>query len=168
LLGWSVCPVSCAGARHQFKAVLSLTKPGGFDYSKLIKFNLFDINGTGIQNIEQLLNLGIGRHTVRGPNGVGKSVSLALVKHQMGQHAYLLPASADLYLGIETRGFSSGQRTLAYLRTIFASPDLPKIILLDEWDAHLDNEFRDKVDQEIENISRSRVVIEVRHGDSVT
>jgi hypothetical protein len=150
--------------KQQFKGVLSLTEPESFDLSGFIKFNQFNINGNKLHNIEQLLDLGPGRHTIRGPNGSGKSVSLALIKHRMGKDAYLLPASSDLYLPIETRGLSSGQRTLEYLRAVLRSPRLPRVILLDEWDAHLDSEFRHKVDQEIELISSSHVVIEIRHG----
>lgn len=57
---------------------------------------------------------------------------------------------------------STGQRTLKQLHEAF---DLPatKYLLLDEWDANLDDENRRTVNERLDRLSINKVIVEIRH-----
>jgi ABC-type transport system involved in cytochrome bd biosynthesis fused ATPase/permease subunit len=57
---------------------------------------------------------------------------------------------------------SVGQRVLSYLK--YAMSEEYKSILLDEWDANLDAKNTSAIDNELNILSKTRLVIEIRHS----
>lgn len=102
-----------------------------------------------------------GRFTVRGENGAGKSSLMMHVKSQLGEGAFYLPAKSDLLFDRPIEG-STGQR-LSQIMEILAQAGSRLVLLLDEWDANLDAENTARISQLIERISRTNLVLEVRH-----
>lgn len=102
-----------------------------------------------------------GRLIVRGPNGAGKSSALIAV-HGRRPGAYYLPTHADFWTPEENRTGSTGQRLLRTLEYLSAG-ELPPVLLLDEWDASLDPDHRARIDGQLQRISQTSLVIEVRH-----
>jgi ABC-type transport system involved in cytochrome bd biosynthesis fused ATPase/permease subunit len=81
----------------------------------------------------------------------------------MGDRAMLIPANqGNLVWTADTQNLSTGQSAL--LRIQEAASQVAIIyILLDEWDANLDEENTSDVDQMLNELSQTKVVIEVRH-----
>jgi ABC-type bacteriocin/lantibiotic exporter with double-glycine peptidase domain len=104
-----------------------------------------------------------GRFTIKGANGSGKSTLLQFIKKTMGDRAMLIPANqGNLVWTADTQNLSTGQSAL--LRIQEAASQVAIIyILLDEWDANLDEENTSDVDQMLNELSQTKVVIEVRH-----
>jgi hypothetical protein len=104
-----------------------------------------------------------GRFTITGPNGAGKSTVLLAVKQHHHEHGFLLPARHEsLMWRSSTDSLSTGQKTAATLCEILALPDI-KCLLLDEWDANMDEANTRRIDTIIDQISKERIVIETRH-----
>jgi|GEM_PF-725462 len=108
-----------------------------------------------------------GRMTLRGENGAGKSTLLQWIKQAFAQQAHLLPAGDNqLCWRFKHSNLSAGQRARAIIDEILQQgPDI-QYLLLDEWDANLDDDNRKLIDQLLETLSKERVVIEVRHQKS--
>jgi hypothetical protein len=105
-----------------------------------------------------------GRFTVRGPNGAGKSTLLLAMKKAYSEAAFLLPTTgAFLCWSGDYRQHSTGQRMRLVLDEIYASAKGLRYLLLDEWDANLDVEHRQRLDKMLTELSRRFVVVEVRH-----
>jgi hypothetical protein len=114
--------------------------------------------------IREIENAGQGRFTVRGANGTGKSTLLLALKKAYSRSAFYLPASVA---GLNWHGgyqhCSTGQRMRAVLEEVCSSSKGLKYLLLDEWDANLDNGNRDQLDGLLTTMSQQFVVVEVRH-----
>lgn len=112
-------------------------------------------------------NFSLGRTTLRGANGSGKSTLLAQLKERLGDRAFLLPAHPELYFpGLDTQEASSGQAVVRILE-LLESGYLDKsctVVLLDEWDANLDEATRTAQDKLIDDLAQSKCVIEVLHN----
>jgi len=108
-----------------------------------------------------------GRFTLRGRNGAGKSTFLLLLKERLGDRAFHLPARHDLsFAGAGLHG-SSGQKAAREIEEILGLADVD-VVLLDEWDAHLDDTARRALSIAIDRLARKKAVVEVRHAnDSV-
>lgn len=104
----------------------------------------------------------IGRLTLRGENGSGKSTALMLVKNAMSSRAFLLPTHSQLSFTSETNKYSTGESLHNRLVEILDKVDVD-VLLLDEWDANLDQENRERLSALIDQLSRKKCVIEVRH-----
>lgn len=108
-----------------------------------------------------------GRTTLRGANGSGKSTLLALIKERLGDRAFLLPAHPELYFTeLDTQEASSGQavaRILKLLESGYLEKDCD-VVLLDEWDANLDEKARAAQDRLIDDLAQSKCIIEVLHN----
>lgn len=106
-----------------------------------------------------------GRFTIGGRNGAGKSTLLLALKDCWGEQAWLVPAQPHV-LSWQSSGApgSTGQQALAILSEVVNAPGIPKVVLLDEWDANLDAEHRGKVDAWLDDLSLNNVVVEVRHS----
>ena len=106
-----------------------------------------------------------GRVTLIGNNGVGKSCMLLKLKDHYQEQAYYLPAKHNLYFNYKTdkahRG-STGQQLIKQIQEIRVD-DRSTIIMLDEWDAHLDKDNTQIIDQYLDELAQTRLVIEVRH-----
>jgi ABC-type bacteriocin/lantibiotic exporter with double-glycine peptidase domain len=109
-----------------------------------------------------------GRYTITGSNGTGKTTLLADIKTKLHGNAYILPThSKIIFLNDTGLGeFSSGEKMAANLHEIadnVCATEMP-VILLDEWNANLDNENIKKLSKIIDDISINNCVIEVIHN----
>ncbi|MGV6987817.1 hypothetical protein ACWA5Z_02255 [Testudinibacter sp. P80/BLE/0925] len=107
-----------------------------------------------------------GRITLRGANGCGKSSYLCWLKQQLGEQAYYLPAQHELLFADNT-ALSTGQTLKRNLHELADDLNSDKhavrMLLLDEWDANLDKDSIDTLNQLIAELSQRCLVIEVRH-----
>lgn len=100
-----------------------------------------------------------GRLEIRGPNGSGKSTLLLHLNDTLESSIYL-PANPSF--DIPDRGSdSTGNNLLRHIEHI-ANMDVSHI-LLDEWDANLDQVNIQKINTLLNSISKSKVIVEVRH-----
>ncbi|WP_413585185.1 hypothetical protein [Bdellovibrio sp. HCB274] len=130
-----------------------------------IKTELITINQKSFSDIKEMINNfeqnPTGRFEIRGANGAGKSTFLLHLNHNLDNSVYL-PTHPDLMIGSDTYSTrSSGENLLAHIEVLAKSPE--EIILLDEWDANLDEENLNLVNTRINEISQTKTVIEVRH-----
>ncbi len=142
----------------------SLSPPESIDLGRYIDYEDILAKGSqGVVNIEECLaNSSAGRFTITGQNGSGKSSLLLNLKNKYGLTAFYLPAQHQLFLHDTQVNLSSGElalETFKYLKELDS-----KILLLDEWDANLSMENRTILDAMIEEISQSRIVVEIRHS----
>lgn len=145
----------------------SLSIPDSLDLSAYIKpesIQVKELQGS-IDHIEAHLNSSTcGRYTITGQNGSGKSCLMLNLKNKFGLSALYLPAQHQLFLHDSQVNLSSGELTLAtfeHLKTLEC-----KILLLDEWDANLSLENRSILDHVLDEISKKRIVVEIRHSKS--
>ena len=103
-----------------------------------------------------------GRLTLRGENGCGKSTALMLVKNALANRAFFLPTHTQLSFTSETNKYSTGESLRNRLMEILERVDVD-VLLLDEWDANLDSENQEKLSALIDELSRKKCIIEVRH-----
>lgn len=105
-----------------------------------------------------------GRYRLSGPNGCGKSSLLLLLKEHYREDAYYLPAHSDLFfesaVGIT---LSSGEKQIHALNDIKEIKDV-NLLLLDEWDANLDNKNKQLLSKLLDTLSASCCILEVRHN----
>ncbi|WP_338298423.1 ABC transporter ATP-binding protein [Pandoraea sputorum] len=110
-----------------------------------------------------LIVAGTGRFTIRGENGAGKSTLLRFVKKSLGDRSLLLPAQqSDLVWRNAGDKVSTGQSMLMQLEEAVNIPDIDAL-LLDEWDANLDQSNRIAVDQMLSLLSETKLILEIRH-----
>jgi ABC-type bacteriocin/lantibiotic exporter with double-glycine peptidase domain len=133
------------------------------DIPSLIDFSKIRLDGARPDSLEdflgQIKNRSSGRLHISGVNGAGKSSLLLLLNEHLPDSLYL-PASPQLE--IENDGtVSTGQNLLRHLDYLFAQSS--PVILLDEWDANLDEHNRNEVSARIDAAAQSRLIIEVRH-----
>ncbi|AGP48919.1 hypothetical protein PSYCG_06995 [Psychrobacter sp. G] len=106
-----------------------------------------------------------GRVTLVGNNGVGKSCMLLKLKEDYQEQAYYLPAKHNLYFNYKSdkahKG-STGQQLIKQIQEI-REDDQSTIVMLDEWDAHLDKENTQIIDQYLDELAQTRLVVDVRH-----
>lgn len=103
-----------------------------------------------------------GRLTIRGENGSGKSTALMLVKNHFANRAFLLPTHSQLSFVSEGNKYSTGEALHNRLVEILEKVDVD-VLLLDEWDANLDEDNRARLSVLIDELSQKKCVIEVRH-----
>jgi ABC-type transport system involved in cytochrome bd biosynthesis fused ATPase/permease subunit len=103
-----------------------------------------------------------GRVTIRGENGCGKSTALLLVKNALAKKAFFLPTHNQLSFISETNKYSTGESLRNRLLEILEKVD-SDVLLLDEWDANLDSENKEKLNLLIDELAGKKCVIEVRH-----
>jgi hypothetical protein len=105
-----------------------------------------------------------GRYTIQAPNGAGKTTFLKALKFKLGDSGFYLPAHAEgLAWAANVDGMSTGQKMISHLAEIDGLSDISHI-LLDEWDANLDDKNTALFDQRLDSTALSKVVIEVRHS----
>lgn len=100
----------------------------------------------------------VGRYTITGNNGSGKSSFLKIVKGAVADSILMTPETSFLDSNSD---LSTGQARIKEIEGMFSSS--PSILMLDEWDANLDDDNYKKIDMVLNNASRRGVVIEVRH-----
>lgn len=99
-----------------------------------------------------------GRYTVTGLNGSGKSSLLKIIKGSIDDSLLITPETSFMNLD---GGLSTGQTKIRELENVLSL--YPPVLMLDEWDANLDDDNFRKIDQVLELASNQVVVIEVRH-----
>lgn len=104
----------------------------------------------------------LGRFTIRGENGSGKSTALMLIKQALLEKSYFLPTHNQLSFTTDINGSSTGESLRHRLTEILQNVDAD-VLLLDEWDANLDKENRQRLSDLIDQLSERKCVIEVRH-----
>lgn len=110
------------------------------------------------------MNTTENRTVITGANGAGKSSWLKNKKIEFGENCIYIPANMDIYLDEQGQYKSSGQKTRYVLESLTKLASTPRqTILLDEWDANLDNENSEYIDKLINEISKVHIVYEVRH-----
>jgi hypothetical protein len=125
------------------------------------------INGKLVTSVAQAAEMvsqaGSGRFTITGSNGSGKSTALLALKNIFRDESFIFPAHhGDLMWRSDDTALSTGQKTGAFLREIFELEGV-KYLLLDEWDANLDGENRRAIDGILDELGRSKTIVEVRH-----
>ncbi|KAF3362442.1 hypothetical protein PHSC3_001042 [Chlamydiales bacterium STE3] len=103
-----------------------------------------------------------GRLTIRGENGSGKSTLLMILKEHLKNKAFFLPTHNQLSFTSETNKYSTGESLKNRLVEILSKVDVD-VLLLDEWDANLDQENREILSSLLDEISEKKCVVEVRH-----
>nr|QJS05089.1 ABC transporter ATPase [Psychrobacter sp.] len=144
--------------------ILEVLKPNAVNLDSYIQRNQIRVKQTGkIFDSTQLPKQ--GRVTLIGNNGVGKSCMLLKLKDHYQEQAYYLPAKHNLYFNYKTdkahRG-STGQQLIKQIQEI-REDDRSTIVMLDEWDAHLDRENTQIIDQYLDDLAQTRLVMDVRH-----
>ncbi len=102
------------------------------------------------------------RLTLRGENGSGKSTALMLIKDKLNKQAFFLPTQNQLTFLTDTNNYSTGESLKNLLSEILEHVSAD-VLLLDEWDANLDQENQEKVSLMIDTLAASKCVVEVRH-----
>lgn len=104
----------------------------------------------------------LGRVTLNGDNGSGKTSLLLMIKALHKQDAFYLPSKHDLLFNLDKNQLSTGQLAIKVLKEIKDKVETP-IILLDEWDANLDKKNRQEFSLLIDELALKHCVIEVLH-----
>jgi len=104
-----------------------------------------------------------GWYTIMGPNGCGKSTMLLYLKRLCGSTGFYLPTNFSLkFLSLEGKKYSTGQKA-AYALTEIATIKGIKTLMLDEWDANLDQSVIVKIKDILAQMSKQMLVIDVSH-----
>jgi len=85
-----------------------------------------------------------------------------MVKNALASKAFFLPTHNQLSFLSETNKYSTGESLHNRLVEIIEKVDAD-VLLLDEWDANLDHENKERLSSLIDELARSKCVIEVRH-----
>lgn len=103
-----------------------------------------------------------GRLTLRGENGAGKSTLLMLMKNSLQEKAFFLPTHSELSFTSDQHNSSTGEALKFKLLEICKKVEA-EVLLLDEWDANLDQDNRESLSRLIDEIAQKKCVVEVRH-----
>lgn len=153
---------SVGGVTATIKQLNTLTdQPSTVDLACRVRWA--DIRYSPSIDAPSLLDIPLaGRITIRGSNGTGKTTILSLLKETLGRQAIYIPAGARLQHRVGTICGSAGELQAEGLRA--ALMENPRCLLLDEWDAHLDDERATELSSQIDGyVKRGGVVVEIRH-----
>lgn len=110
-----------------------------------------------------------GRFTIRGDNGIGKSIALYRLKRALvdsKKETYYRPIiKNDLLFSKKGEDSSAGEEIVKLFDEIRKQDQDYSHLLIDEWDAHLDDGNKLEVSKKIAEISKKRCVVEIRHRD---
>ncbi|WP_158619318.1 ABC transporter ATP-binding protein [Pseudomonas sp. v388] len=99
-----------------------------------------------------------GRYLITGPNGAGKSTLLKVIKSELDD-AILM--SLGVTFGDRANELSTGQTLVEEMKLVIKEG--ARTLLLDEWDANLDQSNVAEINALLEDAARTSLVIEVRH-----
>lgn len=159
---------SLLGIRAKFSVIRHGAELRDRDLIPSIKINQITFNHRQIESVEalttDLFSSSTGRHEIRGPNGSGKS-TLLLYLNKILPSSFYLPSHPDLALDLKAAPRSTGENLIHHIEYIKALPE--KIILLDEWDANLDQTNMHILEEQIQILSKTKIVLEIRHRKSL-
>ena len=113
---------------------------------------------------EALSNRNNGRITIQGRNGSGKTTLVNMIKNELGEQAYYLPTNSRLLFdSILNSSLSTGQRVKACLDELEKSLTNLKVLILDEWDANLDNTNIEVISSMLDKLANKYCIIEISH-----
>ncbi|MBX9890651.1 MAG: hypothetical protein K2X94_05280, partial [Amoebophilaceae bacterium] len=118
--------------------------------------------------IEDIKKTAHGRMTIQGKNGAGKTSIMTILKAYFKDEAFYLPTYGQLVFHTGFRANNStGHQTKIQLNELFLHLNTAKInariLLLDEWDAHLDSENMETISKQIDASAKNYLIIEIRH-----
>jgi ABC-type transport system involved in cytochrome bd biosynthesis fused ATPase/permease subunit len=121
-----------------------------------------------VDTLSELLKTHAGvRVCIQGQNGSGKSTLLLGLKHRLGPSAFYYENSDALLAGDRCSEMSKGQRARSQLMDILRESEV-RILLLDEWTAHLDRVVIAELEEALSTSLRGGVsIVEVRHHVAV-
>lgn len=105
-----------------------------------------------------------GRFTIRGENGSGKSTFLHELKDKIGDDSILIPTNLNNLLwskNLDLDKLSTGQKINRIINLV--KDENFKYLLLDEWDANLDEMKKNEINNLLDLLSSDKVIVEVRH-----
>ncbi|MBR7751214.1 hypothetical protein KC093_13750 [Acinetobacter nosocomialis] len=105
-----------------------------------------------------------GRYTITGDNGSGKTTFIHQFKDHLRDEAVMIPTNLNnIFWGNEVEGevLSTGNKIYKVLKEIGFFHE--KYILLDEWDANLDFKNKKEINELIQDLSESKVIVEIKH-----
>ncbi len=102
-----------------------------------------------------------GYWTITGSNGSGKSSWLMKLKQELGAKACYLPPKSSLGIDQIETSLSTGQKIKAQIQLALNSG--VGILLLDEWDANLDEKNRNEILETLRDVGIRMCVIDIRH-----
>lgn len=150
---------------ERYKALTIESTIDSIDLNSLVTVSKISINGLCFNSIHEIRDhidqKKSGRFTIRGTNGAGKTSLLLLLKLSY-ENSFYIPTTSELEIENPEENQSVGQLLKANLDFVLSSVD-SQIIFLDEWDANLDEATTLKYNLLIDDLSKSRIVIEVRH-----
>jgi ABC-type bacteriocin/lantibiotic exporter with double-glycine peptidase domain len=152
--------------KSRLNTILKILNVNASSHRELEKRIQWDkISATYPHSLKQLLHSlpEKGRITLFGENGSGKTSLLLLLKHLKGDAAFYLPAKHDLVFQVSKDRLSTGQNVRKTLHEIIQNLNTP-IVLLDEWDANLDNENALSLSCMIDKLALNACVVESRHA----
>jgi ABC-type bacteriocin/lantibiotic exporter with double-glycine peptidase domain len=160
------------GYKIQVSNILStfhIAKENDSDYQKRIKFDSIVVKDTDnnvINSMEFLKNIDkhkVGLFKIIGDNGSGKTSLLMLIKNTLGDKAFILPAHHNLeMITDQNKHYSTGEKMSEIIKIIFNDQAI-EVMLLDEWDANLDRINNQKIISELQELSKTKLIVEVSH-----
>lgn len=148
---------------HNLKNFIDHLKP--YDFENKIETDLLHIfhnhqpiPTTTLINKIKLNSLPHGRYLIMGENGAGKSSLLKVIKKYQEDSILLSP---DIYFEANPDALSTGLFQINQIKKIMQMD--AKYLLLDEWDANLDQQHYQAINQLIEEKSTTCIIFEVRH-----
>ncbi|WOE33305.1 MULTISPECIES: ATP-binding protein [unclassified Acinetobacter] len=150
----------------RLKILFDLNETNIIDKNSLIK-NI-KINDELLKNNDDrfnyLISQTLGRFTIRGGNGSGKSTFLHELKDKIGDDAILVPTNLNNLLwseDLDLEKLSTGQKINKIINLV--KNNNIKYLLLDEWDANLDKNKKIEINNLLDSLSLNKVIVEVRH-----
>ncbi|KHL76035.1 hypothetical protein PpSQ1_02085 [Pseudomonas putida] len=116
------------------------------------------ISALDLMNALEAGHIKVGRFCIHGGNGVGKSSFLKSLKSLVDDSILMTPETTFIDFD---EPLSTGQVRMREINGVISAS--PAILMLDEWDANLDNANFESIDRLLTNAAQSIVVLEVRH-----
>lgn len=150
----------------RLKILFDLKSTNNLDQESLI--NNIKINDNVFTTISEKLNYIIkqtnGRFTIRGENGSGKSTFLHELKAKIADNSILIPTNLNNLIWSDDQDLdklSTGQKINNIIKIVKDTHE--KYLLLDEWDANLDEIKKKEIDDMLNILSQNKVIVEIRH-----
>lgn len=164
---WTGFQAKMAGLAKSVTNQLSLSPSERISWKKLSFIDNHNNEAFSVTSLDSLIHKiknSTGRITVRGPNGAGKSTLFCLLKKELGNTTFYLPASSNLYFNSTwNKNLSSGEKVKIIFSEIAEEAGKIPYLLLDEWDANLDEKNRYLISYKINELARTTSILEIRH-----